>query len=148
MLQIKSVDYLSPHELRNDLEVILGMHGRKGLSKQNIKTNYPVLFYNLVWYCTRMKMNFPLFEMESERNCESNEKNDFSNVMNEIEEQVLLGPHEAWARDTINKRRAFVAEKGKMVLQANKTRKNMSFLQLPNEEWNTTDPVYVEYQNQ
>ena len=118
MLQIKSVDYLSPHELRNDLEVILGMHGRKGLSKQNIKTNYPVLFYNLVWYCTRMKMNFPLFEMESERNCESNERNDFSNVMNEIEEQVLLGPHEAWARDTINKRRAFVAEKGKMVLQA------------------------------
>ena len=48
---LKSVDYLSPHELRNDLEVILGMHGRKGLSKQNIKTNYPVLFYNLVWYC-------------------------------------------------------------------------------------------------
>ena len=60
-LKIHSVVYLSPHELRCRFELILRKDGRAGLSKMNIKNNHPVLYYNLVWYCTRLKIPFPLF---------------------------------------------------------------------------------------
>ena len=108
---VQSVDYLSPHELRTKLEQVLRLQGRRGLSKKNIKEEYPTLFYNLVWYCTRMKLNFPLFTTEREEVLSENTGKD------DVEEQVLLGPHERWARECIAKRQSYLAKKGRHVLQ-------------------------------
>ena len=127
-MQIHSVDYLSPHELRSRLEIILRMHGRQGLSKNSIQLHHPTLFYNLVWYCTRLKIAFPLFsnkddEDEDEGEGEGEEDHG-SFFMDEVEEQVLLGPHERWARETIEARRTFVAEHGRHVFHVAKGAKD------------------------
>lgn len=54
------VDYISPFTLRMRMERLLLEHGEDSLTREWTREHHPEIFWNLVWYCTRLSVPFPL----------------------------------------------------------------------------------------
>ena len=54
------VVYLSPHSLRLQLEWLILSKGEQVLYRENLRCFHPPIYYNLVWYCTRLHLPLPL----------------------------------------------------------------------------------------
>lgn len=53
------VDYLSPFTLRMRLEKLLLEHGEECLTRDFAREHHPELYWNLVWFTTRLSLPFP-----------------------------------------------------------------------------------------
>jgi len=51
--------YLSPLQLRYDLELQLQRHGERALETANLALKAPALFWSLWWYCARLELPLP-----------------------------------------------------------------------------------------
>jgi len=54
------VDYISPFTLRMRMERLLLEHGEESLTREWAREHHPEIYWNLVWYCTRLSVPFPL----------------------------------------------------------------------------------------
>lgn len=59
--------YLSPLQLRYDLELQLQRHGENALEARTLAIEKPALFWGLWWYCARLQVPFPALPQSSER---------------------------------------------------------------------------------
>ena len=62
-----AVAYLSLIRLRTDMEKVLTIEGHNGFERSRLRLRHQHLFYNLVWYCSRLKLDVPL-NLESHGN--------------------------------------------------------------------------------
>jgi hypothetical protein len=54
------VEYMSPFTLRMRLEKLLLEHGEECLTREWARVHHPELYWNLVWFTTRLSVPFPL----------------------------------------------------------------------------------------
>jgi hypothetical protein len=54
------VKYMSPFTLRTRLERLLLEHGEECLTREWCRAHHPDIYWNLVWFCTRLSVPFPL----------------------------------------------------------------------------------------
>ena len=62
-----AVAYLSLIRLRTDMEKVLTIEGHNGFERSRLRLRHQHLFYNLVWYCSRLNLDVPL-NLESHGN--------------------------------------------------------------------------------
>jgi len=56
----KECNYISPVNLRLQLEEFIQVHGPEGLTREDLWREDPTLFLNLWWYCARFELPLPL----------------------------------------------------------------------------------------
>ena len=103
---VHSVAYISPLALRTGLEEVLVRYGRAAFTDTSVlRLQHPDLYFNMVWYCTRLHLPLPFFQqqVEWEINCATREDVPGRNAR--AEENVRCGPSRAWAKACLERRK-------------------------------------------
>lgn len=72
-----AVIYMTPVTVRGLLDQVLLDHGESALRMSWIRSNYPAIFWNLLWYTTRFQMPLPLIhDIEPKENSSSSQESE------------------------------------------------------------------------
>lgn len=72
--------YLSPLQLRYDLELQVQRHGEQALEGKLLALENPALFWSLWWYCARLDIPFPVLPTPSSAKTTHRRRKDLDNV--------------------------------------------------------------------
>ncbi len=145
-----SVAYISPLSLRTEIEELLHRQGRGAFACASMRQSHPDLFYNMVWFCTRLQLPLPFFGDdgfwmgEDDTNGVSGmgwAGGGGSSGATTVAEHVVLGPRAEWATETLRgrrKERQLRREKTERTQNAsaavNSSRTSLSFINEDEEE--------------
>ena len=59
-------EYLSPLMVRSSFEKLIATKGCKGTRRDDLRWDNPALYWNMLWYCCRLGLTFPLLDGHQE----------------------------------------------------------------------------------